>query len=111
MLWARSSVGRVLHSHCRSRGFDSHRVHQEKVCTVRYGPFLYFMMGVEGRAVQSNSPVDCCDRERPSDRSRANRLPSGPPEKSIAFAMLFSIISTLWVGEILLRNVKYNYGV
>ena len=25
---ARSSVGRVLHSHCRGRGFDSLRVHQ-----------------------------------------------------------------------------------
>ena len=27
---ARSSVGRVLHSHCRGRGFDSLRVHQKK---------------------------------------------------------------------------------
>ena len=25
--------------------------------------------GFEGRAAQSNSPVDCCDRERPSRRS------------------------------------------
>lgn len=27
---ARSSVGRVLHSHCRCREFESHRVHQQK---------------------------------------------------------------------------------
>ena len=35
--------------------------------------------GLEGRAAQSNSPVDCCDRERPSARSRANRVLFGAP--------------------------------
>ena len=35
--------------------------------------------GLEGRAAQSNSPVDCCDRERPSARRRTNRVLLSPP--------------------------------
>ena len=27
MLWGRSSVDRALHSHCRGREFESHRLH------------------------------------------------------------------------------------
>ena len=42
--------------------------------------FAEVKKGFEGRAAQSNSPVDCCDRERPSDRSRANRISCSPPE-------------------------------
>ncbi len=35
--------------------------------------------GLEGRAAQSNNPVDCCDRERPSARRRTNRVLLSPP--------------------------------
>ena len=41
----------------------------------RGGGFLFKTKGFEGRAGQSNSPVDSCDRERPSARRRANRNP------------------------------------
>jgi len=72
--------------------------------------------------------VDCCDRERPSARRRANRNPFERAKKflvssrrGISFlrrdskdertkkhfiGSAFSTKSTLWVGEILLRNVK-----
>jgi hypothetical protein len=30
-IWADSSVGRALHSHCRGQGFDSPSVHQTKI--------------------------------------------------------------------------------
>ena len=39
--------------------------------------FFVKKAGLEGRAVQSNSPVDSCDRERPSRRSGgASQVPS-----------------------------------
>jgi len=50
-------------------------VHRQMCCL-----FFCVIEGLEGRAVQSNSPVDCCDRERPSDRSRASRVPSSAPK-------------------------------
>ena len=65
--------------------------------TVDFGRLLFFYLtGFEGRAVQSNSPVDCCDRERPSDRSRANRIPCSPPEphRSNSFCGVFLMLST-----------------
>ncbi|MBR2868373.1 MAG: hypothetical protein IKB88_04830, partial [Clostridia bacterium] len=43
---------------------------------------VFYLTGFEGRAAQSNSPVDCCDRERPSDRSRASQILSPQPENS-----------------------------
>ena len=49
---------------------------------------LVFSQGFEGRAAQSNSPVDCCDRERPSRRSGANRIPSGGPNSASCEAMI-----------------------
>ena len=42
--------------------------------------FLCQKTGLEVGAVQSNSPVDCCDRERPSRRSGgASQVPSLAP--------------------------------
>ena len=38
--------------------------------------------GLEGRAAQSNSPVDCCDRKRPSARRRASQVLLPLPFKS-----------------------------
>ena len=45
--------------------------------------YLYFSKAFEGRAVQSNNPVDCCDRKRPSRRSGTNRIPCSPPKPGI----------------------------
>ena len=76
------------------------------------GSFLFIWnawVGLEGRAAQSNSPVDCCDRERPSARRRANRVPPPAPEKSTSSEVLFSTKFTLRVGEILLCNVKFAW--
>ncbi len=42
--------------------------------------FFFFKEGLEGRAAQSNSPVDCCDRERPSARRRASQVPPLRPK-------------------------------
>ncbi len=85
---------------------ESRRGRQKVPASLEAGTFFSCEEGFEGRAVQSNSPVDCCDRERPSARRRASRIPPGTPEKSTSEEVLFSTKSTLRVGEILLRNVK-----
>ncbi len=56
----------------------NHRLSSDRLC-------FFFYKGLEGRAVQSNSPVDCCDRERPSDRSRANQVPPLGPLKLLVY--------------------------
>ena len=61
-------------SDSEDRGFESLRAGQEISRLIETGNF-FFKKGFEGRAGQSNSPVDCCDRERPSARRRANRNP------------------------------------
>ena len=48
---------------------------QASKATVFFSVAVGLSRRLEGRAAQSNSPVDCCDRERPSDRSRANQVP------------------------------------
>ena len=100
----------------------------------RGGEFL-FKKGFEGRAGQSNSPVDCCDRERPSARRRANRNPferakkflASPRrgisfltkgfegravEKSTSSEVLFSMKRTLWrmKNEAGLRPMKRGFA-
>ena len=55
-------------SDSEDRGFESLRAGQEISRLIETGNF-FFKKGFEGRAGQSNSPVDCCDRERPSARS------------------------------------------
>ncbi len=78
-----AKFGIALGSGPRGRGFKS-RHSDQKICySVSYGGF--FFTGLEGRAVQSNSPVDCCDRERPSDRSRANQVPPLGPLKLLVY--------------------------
>ena len=69
-------------------------------------------MGLEGRAAQSNSPVDCCDRERPSARRRANRVPPPAPEKSTSSEVLFSMKRTLrcMKNEAGLRPMKRGFA-
>ena len=69
-------------------------------------------MGLEGRAAQSNSPVDCCDRERPSARRRANRVPPPAPEKSTSSEVLFSMKRTLRCikNEAGLRPMKRGFA-
>ena len=69
-------------------------------------------MKLEGRAVQSNSPVDCCDRERPSARRRASRIPPGTPEKSTSEEVLFSMKRTLrcMKNEAGLRPMKRGFA-
>ena len=65
-------------------GFESLTLRQIKEQIPLWCLFFFvadFQMGFEGRAAQSNSPVDCCDRERPSDRSRASRIPNSPPSR------------------------------
>ena len=61
-------------SDSEDRGFESLRAGQEISRLIETGNF-FFKKGFEGRAGQSNSPVDCCDRERPSALRRANRNP------------------------------------
>ena len=68
--------------------------------------------GLEGRAAQSNSPVDCCDRERPSARSRANRVLFGAPKESTSSEVLFSMKRTLrcMKSEAGLRPMKHGFA-
>ena len=72
-----------------------------------------FAWGLEGRAAQSNSPVDCCDRERPSARRRASRAPLSPPCKSTSSEVLFSMKRTLrcMKNEARLRLMKRGFAV
>ena len=68
-------------------GAPRQAVHHQMCCL-----FFYVIEGLEGRAVQSNSPVDCCDRERPSRRSGgANRVPSGAPIKIVEIPRVSAI--------------------
>ena len=62
-------------SDSEDRGFESLRAGQEISRLGEAGNF-FFKKGFEGRAAQSNAPVERCDRERPSARRRANRIPS-----------------------------------
>ena len=48
-------------------------------------PGVLIWKDFEGRAAQSNSPVDCCDRERPNRRSGASQVLSPQPNKVDSF--------------------------
>ncbi len=105
--WSKEHDWKSCKSLKRLRGFESLALrHKKRVDTDRYLLFFYLQgikMGFEGRAVQSNSPVDCCDRERPSRRSGANRIPCSPPRNdrfrqksvvSVLFALRRSYIAS-----------------
>ena len=52
------------------------------------GWLVFFILeGLEGRAAQSNSPVDCCDRERPNRRSGASQVLSPQPTDLTSFGL------------------------
>ena len=72
-------------SDSEDRGFESLRAGQEISRLIETGNF-FFKKGFEGRAGQSNSPVDCCDRERPSARRRANRNPFERAKNPVHFS-------------------------
>ena len=82
--WSKEHDWKSCKSLKRLRGFESLALRQNDTDTLVVS--VLFLVGIvskgfEGRAAQSNSPVDCCDRERPSRRSGANRIPNSPPEK------------------------------
>ena len=58
---------------------------------------FYFKKGLEGRAEQSNSPVDCCDRERPSDRSRASQVPPLGPLKLLVYQRSYRLFKEFFL--------------
>jgi hypothetical protein len=66
--------------------------------------FSFFNAGLEGRAAQSNSPVDCCDRERPSDRSRANQVLSPQPTESLEIITISRLFLFIYVHIIISQN-------
>ena len=77
--WSKEHDWKSCKSLKRLRGFESLALRQKNDTDTLVVSVLFLVEilseGFEGRAVQSNSPVDCCDRERPSVRRRANRIP------------------------------------
>ena len=64
---ARSSVGRVLHSHCRGRGFDSLRVHQKPI-SFEIGFFLFARLGPH--FLLSVIPPQCTISRKPGGQNK-----------------------------------------
>ena len=76
--WSKEHDWKSCKSLKRLRGFESLALRQNDTDTlvVSVSFFIEFTSeGFEGRAVQSNSPVDCCDRERPSRVARRESNP------------------------------------
>ena len=92
-------------SDSEDRGFESLRAGQEISRLGEAGDF-FFKKGFEGRAAQSNSPVDCCDRERPSARRRANRNPFERAKNPVHFERDDKVLASLNIDKLTLEHIE-----
>ncbi len=103
-----SGVNLSLHTR-EAPGFEPQCVHHNINPSVRADLCYYdrYRQGLEGRAAQSNSPVDCCDRERPSRPGRRDRAPVAfSAESTLTGRFNFTIYNTVQ------KNARINrYGL
>ena len=103
--------------HSRGKGFDPPHLHQREVLAEKQ-VLLFFVCflqkgtrGIEEGAVQSDSPVDCRDRDRPSRAVRgASRSPSSPPEKASAKSRCLFRSAAHFARAVIFSSIATNRG-